>query len=196
MTLLLLIIIAYYLFVEPLKAKILTLVFAAHTFGGRAAGVGVCIINGLNFFQTFIYNFFIEIQLLCLIYSIFVLTIRNYIKVKWVIRIANQMMHNADKYKEKIEKYGWIGLFIFVLAPFPGSGPVGGSILGYLLKMSIWRNFSSVLLGTLSAIIIWVFCFDFLKQNINLIQYVICGIVVVFLFYNFRTIKEWFIKQD
>ncbi|MBF0111942.1 MAG: small multi-drug export protein, partial [Desulfamplus sp.] len=175
---------------------ILTLVFAAHSVGGRAAGVGVCIINGVGFYQTILYNFFIEIQLLCLIYSLSILAITNYIKIGWVIRIVNQMIQNGDKYKDKIEKYGWIGLFIFVLAPFPGSGPVGGAILGYLLKMSVWRNFSSVLLGTLSAIIIWFFCFDFLKQNIHLIQYVICAIVVFVLFYHFKTIKEWFSKQD
>ncbi|MBF0301657.1 MAG: small multi-drug export protein [Desulfamplus sp.] len=152
--------------------------------------------HGLNFLITLIYNFFIEIQILCIAYSIFVLAITNYIKISWILRIANNMMHNADKHKDKIAKYGWIGIFLFVLAPFPGSGPVGGSILGYLLKMSLWRNFSAVLSGTFCALIIWIACFDFLKQYLYIIQYIIGIIILVVLFSHFHTIKSWFTKQD
>ncbi len=195
LTLLLVISIVYYGVAEPTKSKIMLFVFLAHTFGGRAAGVGLCIIDGLSFCQTLIYNFFIEVQLLCVTYSIFILAITNYIKIGWVIRIATQMRENADKHKRKIAKYGWIGVFLFVVAPFPGSGPVGGSILGYLLKMSVWRNFSAVLSGTFFALIIWILCFDFLKQHLYIIQYII-GVVIIFVVLsNFKIIKSWFVKN-
>lgn len=196
LTVLLIGIIIFYGIIKPEESKILTLVFFAHTFGGRAAGVGLCIMEKLDFFTTLIYNFFIEIQLLTITYSIFVLAITNYIKIPWVLRIANDMRDNADKHKDKIAKYGWIGIFLFVLAPFPGSGPVGGSILGYLLKMRLLHNFSAVLSGTFLAILLWVLCFDFLKEYLYIIQYIIAAIIIFVLFSHFNTIKNWFTNKD
>ncbi|MBF0231083.1 MAG: small multi-drug export protein [Desulfamplus sp.] len=196
LTILLIFIIGYHLILDPSKAKVLTLVFVAHAFGGRAVAVGLCIINDLNVFPTIIYNFFIEIQLLCVTYSIFVLSITNYIKIQWVQRIANHMMQNADKHRDKIKRYGWIGIFLFVLAPLPGTGPVAGSILGYLLKMNIWRNFTAVLSGTFFAILMWVVCFDFLQNYLYIIQYILVFIIAFVVFSNFKNIKSWFTKQE
>lgn len=196
LTVLLVIIIAYHLITDPAKAKVLSLVFVAHSFGGRAAGVGLCIIKGLSFFQTLMYNFFLEIQLLCVTYSVFVLAITNYIKIKWVIAIANKMMHSSERNKDKIERYGWIGVFLFVMAPLPGTGPVAGSILGYLLKMDVYRNFSAVLSGTFCALLMWVTCFDFLKDYLYIIQYIIVIIIAFVVFFHFQTIKSWFSKQE
>lgn len=196
LTVLLIGMIIFYGIIKPEESKILTLVFFAHTFGGRAAGVGLCIMNKIDFFTTLMYNFFIEIQLVTVIYSIFVLAITNYIKIPWILRIANDMRDNADKHKDKIAKYGWIGIFLFVLAPFPGSGPVGGSILGYLLKMRLWNNFSAVLSGTFLAILIWILCFDFLKEYLYIIQYIIAAIIIFVLLSHFKTIKSWFTNKD
>ncbi|MBF0573923.1 MAG: small multi-drug export protein, partial [Desulfamplus sp.] len=91
---------------------------------------------------------------------------------------------------------GWIGVFLFVLAPLPGTGPVAGSILGYLLKMSIWRNFTAVLSGTFFAVLMWVVCFDFLQQYLYIIQYILIFIIAFVVFSNFKDIKSWFTKQE
>lgn len=168
----------------------------AHSFGGRAAAIGLSIMNEMEFLPTLIYNFFLESQITCVVYSLFVLSITNYIKVGWVVRISNQMMCNADKNREKIEKYGWIGLFLFVMAPLPGTGPLMGSLLGYLLKIGIWRNFSAVLLGTFTAIFLWIICFDFLEQHLHMIQYIFGAIIVFVIFSHFKTIKGWFTRKD
>lgn len=196
LTLILIVLIVYYLLSDPLKAKTLSLVFVAHTFGGRAAAIGLCIINEMKFFPTLLYNFFLETQITCVIYGLFVLSITNYIKVEWVHRISNQMMCNADRNREKIQKYGWAGLFIFVMLPLPGTGPLMGSFLGYLLKVGIWRNFSAVLLGTLTAIILWIVCFDFLEQHLHMLQYIFGAIIIFVVFSHFNTIKSWFAKKN
>ncbi|MBF0203203.1 MAG: small multi-drug export protein [Desulfamplus sp.] len=193
---LLIIFITYYGITEPVKVRTLIFVFFAHILGGRAAGIGLCIMNDLKFFTTLIYNFFIEIQILCITYSLFVLSITNYIKAEWIHRISNQMMHNADKYKDKIRKYGWLGLFLFVIAPLPATGPVMGSILGYMLKIGIWRNFSAVLAGTFFALLVWSISFEFLEKNLHMIQYVFGAIIIVVVFSNYKIIKNWFFSQD
>lgn len=194
LTLILVLLIIGYAFLDPGTAKILALTFFANTFGGRAVGIGICIINGFSLFWTVVYNFYIEVMVVFYAYSIFILSINNYIRFKWVIRYTAKVMAQAAARKDKVEKYGWIGVFLFVMAPLPVTGPVVGSIIGYLLRLSLWRNFSAVFLGTLSAILAWVLCFDFLEAHLHLIQYIIAAIVGVVVLSYLKSIRDWFRK--
>lgn len=192
MTGLLILFIIYYLFAEPERARALTLTFFAHAMGGRAAGVGICILYGLNFFWSVFYNLYIEILMVFITYALFVFSLNHHIKAQWAINFANNLMIKAGKHKNKIHRFGWIGLFLFVMVPLPVTGPVVGSIIGYLLKMNIWRNMSAVILGTFAAIVTWVLGFEFLQQYMHMIQYLIVAIIVVVIFFNIRTLKGFF----
>lgn len=192
LTLTLVLILGYYGITDPVRARTFGLVFFAHSFGGRAAGIGLCIMDDLGFLSTVLYNFFLEIQIVCVSYSLFVLSINNYINIKWMDCFAIKMMRNAEKHKEKIRTYGWLGLFIFVMLPLPVTGPVIGSILGYLLRIPVWRNFSAIFLGTFCAIVGWVICFDFLEQHLHAIQYILVFIIVFVIFSHIKTIRKWF----
>ena len=183
-------IIGFYGVVDYERARTLSLAFIAHTFGGRAAGIGLCIMNELNLVWIIVYNFYLEILIVCFTYSTFVLSLNNYIKAKWVKSQTNQLMQKADKYKDKIGKYGWVGIFIFVMIPLPVTGPVIGSSIGYLLKMGVWHNFTAVLSGTLAAIVAWTIGFDVLEQHLHIIQYIFAGIVLVVLLSYVNTIKK------
>lgn len=194
MLLLLIAMLVYYAIHDLDMARTLALALVVHTFGGRAAGVGLCIVGGLNMSWSILYNFYLEILIVCFTYSMFVLSITNYIKFPWIITVTNNLMRSASKNKDKIQKYGWAGLFLFVMIPLPATGPVIGSIIGYLLRVKLSMNFSAVFLGTLSAIVMWVLCFDFLEQHLHIIQYVLIGIIVVVLFFHLKSIKSWLIK--
>jgi len=110
--------IVYYGFYDFKRAETLTFAFFVHAFGGRAAGVGLCIMNGLNLFWTVGYNFYLEVLIVCFTYSVFVLAMRREFKAKWIVIFRNNMMDRANYHKSKIEKYGWIGIFIFVMVAF------------------------------------------------------------------------------
>jgi len=182
-----------YLFVvAPASARALGLAFAAHTFGGRAAGIGLCIMNGFDMWVTIAYNFYLEVLIVAFTYSVFILSINNYIKFRWVRLQAIRLERKARAHKETIAKYGWIGLFLFVMAPLPVTGPVVGSIIGALLKFRLWKNFSATFLGTLAAIVVWTIFFDFLEQHMHAIQYILGAIVAIILLCYARTIKGWF----
>lgn len=184
----LLVIIGYYSTIDIETAKTLVLVFFAHTFGGRAAGIGLCIMSGFGPSITIGYNFFLEILIVCFTYSIFALTTTRYIRVIWVSNLMDRVAGKALAKKATIQSFGWIGLFVFVMLPFPLTGPVMGSIIGYMLRINLWKNFSAVCSGTLVAIIVWFFCFDFLEQRFHVIQYVFAGIVVLALLSYYKTI--------
>lgn len=185
----------YFFRSETEMVKAFSLVFAAHTLGGRAAGIGLCILNGYSYLWTISYNFYLEILIVCVTYSISILSINNYIQLRFIKYYALRLERKARKYKEKIEKYGWLGLFLFVMTPLPVTGPVVGSIIGSLLKFKIAKNFSASFLGTLTAIVIWTFFFDFLEQHLKVIQYILAGIISIVLISYARDIINFFRKK-
>ena len=190
--LLLLIVIGYYAIIDIAIAETLGLAFFAHTFGGRAAGIGLCIMNGFGPIVTIGYNFYLEILLVCFAYSIFVLTTNNYIRITWVTNLIEKLAQKAEEQKEKVQSYGWIGLFIFVMLPLPVTGPVMGSVIGYLLKIKLVKNFTATCSGTLAAIIVWFYCFDFLEQRFHVIQYIFAGVVILALLSRRKAIIKFF----
>ena len=196
LSLLLMAFISFLGFTESQTAKNLALVFIAHTFGGRAAGIGLCIINGYGALPTIIYNFYIEVLIVCFTYAGFVLSTTNYLKIEWLNKLMDRLAQKAIEKKEKIEPFGWIGIFFFVMAPLPVTGPVVGSIIGYMLRLSLFRNFSATFLGTLSAIIVWFYCFDFLEQRFHMIQYLFAAIVIIILISYFKKIKKFIANRS
>ncbi len=194
MSLALLAAISYFWITDISTAKTLLLALLAHLFGGRAAGVGLCIMNNFNLVWTALYNFYLELLIICFTYSIFVLSINNYIKARWIKTLTGRFAEKAQKHRTRIENHGWIGLFVFVMVPLPVTGPVFGVIIGFLLQVKLWHNLTAVSLGTLTAIIVWVIGFDFLEQHFQAIQWVFAGIVTVVIISYFNTLKNWFFK--
>lgn len=178
-------------------ARTLALAFVVHTFGGRAAGIGLCIMNGFGATLTIGYNFFLEILIVCFTYSVFVLTTTNYIRLIWLTNLIDRFSQKALAQKEKIQAYGWIGLFIFVMLPFPLTGPVMGSVIGYMLGINVFKNFTATGAGTFTAIFVWYFCFDFLEQRFHVIQYLFAAVVILALLSHRKAIMRLlFGKKD
>ncbi len=191
LSLLLIALISYYAATDLQIAKILILVFFAHTFGGRAAGIGLCILNGFGAFPTIIYNFYIEVLIVSFTYTGFVYSTTRYLKIKWLVNFMERLAAKALEQKDRIKPYGWIGIFLFVMAPLPVTGPVVGSIIGYMLRLSLVRNFSATFLGTLTAIIVWFYCFEFLEERFHMIQYLFAVIVIIVLIPYLKRIKNF-----
>ncbi|MBU0969959.1 MAG: small multi-drug export protein [Proteobacteria bacterium] len=193
LTLVLAISLIFFGFTDFETAKILFLVFVTHILGSRAGGIGLCILNGFSPFTTIAYNFYVEVVIVCFTYSGFVLSTTNYLKVEWIKRFMEQLAVKALERKEKIRSYGWIGIFLFVMAPLPVTGPVVGSIIGYMLKLSLFRNFTASALGTLAANIAWCFGFDFLEQRFHMIQYIFGAIVIIVMIPYIKHIKKFIV---
>ncbi len=180
---------------DPAKAKSLFAAFVASTFGGRAAGIGICIEAGFSKKLSIIYNFYLELLIVFFTYSFFVMSIKNYITSRTIKYAVIKVMRKAYKHEAKIQKYGWLGLFAFVMLPLPVTGPVVGSMIGYLLRFRILKNFSAVFLGTLTAIAVWVFLFGFLEEQLQVIRYILIAIVGIVIISYIRTIIGWLRKR-
>ncbi len=195
LTLVFIVLIVYYLTVNVKEAQTLLLAFVAHTLGGRAAGIGLCVAFEFPSWVTISYNLFLEVLIVCYCYSLFVFSFNKYINIKWLTTATRNAEKQALKHKDAVARYGWLGIFTFVMIPLPITGPAAGSIIAYFLKFSIKRNFAAVFSGTLAAIVIWTYFFDYLDRHIMTFKYVIMAVLLVIFLSYFKTIKRWF-TQD
>ena len=78
-------------------------------------------------------------------------------KVKLFNKTATWLRKKADKNKNKIEKYGYWGLILFVGIPLPGTGAWTGSLVATALNLDKKKAFLCTIVGVLIASIIMMF---------------------------------------
>jgi len=69
-------------------------------------------------------------------------------------KVVDKMEAKAEKNKEKVLKYAFWGLVIFVAIPLPGTGAWTGALVAAMLDMPLKKAFPSIVLGVLGAGII------------------------------------------
>jgi len=145
-----------------------TLVFAAMTglnlLIGRAAGMSFGYANGLDHAVVICSNVLVETIQVLVIYPLFVLSWRNLVDVRRLRRFLVQMRRSAEASQLQVARYGMAGLFLFVFLPFWMTGPVVGSIIGFLIGLKPRQNLGTVLAATYVAIGIWALLFDQLNE--------------------------------
>jgi uncharacterized membrane protein len=79
----------------------------------------------------------------------------NYLKkTKTFRKMVDKLIHKSMSKSGNIKKYGYLGLFIFVAIPLPGTGVWTGSLIASLLDLRFKYAFPTILFGNLIASII------------------------------------------
>ena len=166
---------------EPGKAGYLLAVLTAHLTGGRASGVAVAV-NSHRFtrLETILLGSLIEGMVVCLFFSAFCLSVKKLIRVPFLMGAMENVQRSASSQRARILRWGIPGLIAFVWFPFLMTGPVVGSVIGFLLGMRPWLVVGVVLLGTVSAIVSWTFIMDRIAAWTSAVGNVI-PLLVVFL---------------
>lgn len=75
---------------------------------------------------------------------------------KWKVtkKLIEWLKKKALSKRKQIDKYGYLGLILFVGIPLPGTGAWTGSLLAILLGLNKRKSFICILLGILLAAII------------------------------------------
>ncbi len=82
--------------------------------------------------------------------------------------VAEWLIRKAEKNKPKIDRYGFLGLMLFVGIPLPGTGAWTGSLVASLFDMDLKKASISILLGIfLAAVIMTVFSYGLLGNLIS-----------------------------
>lgn len=135
------------------------LVYAAMTglnlIIGRAAGMSLGYASGLGHAQVVPVNMLVESIQVMVVYPLFALSWRKLIMFRPLQHYAARMYLTAESHGGLVRKFGIAGLFVFVFVPFWMTGPVVGSIIGFLIGLRPWVNLVVVLVSTYVAIGIW-----------------------------------------
>lgn len=132
----------------------------AHIVGGRALNAGRGIDLGFSpyfiLFQSFMQDFII----MFFVYPLFVKGYEHLSGWPFLGSSLKNVHESALKHRKRIAPYGAIGLTLFVIFPFWSTGPLVGVLVGYLLGMRAWITFSTVIVGDIIAVAVWIWAYD------------------------------------
>ncbi len=146
---------------SPEESQLLIGITATGLLFGRATAMAFGYTLGMGHGIVIPICIIIETILVLIFYPLFVFSWQHLLVIKSLKNVFERTQKSAEKHKEKVQRYGVIGLFLFVWFPFWMTGPVVGSVIGFLLGLKVWLNMTVVLAGTYAAIFGWAF---FLRQ--------------------------------
>ena len=145
------------LLLSPDQSQVLIGMTATELLFGRAAAMAFGYTLGLGHRTVIPICIIMETILVLISYPLFVFSWRHLLVIKRLRNVFDRIQKSAETHKDKVQKYGVIGLFAFVWFPFWMTGPVVGSVIGFLLGLRVWLNMTVVLAGTTLAIFSWAF---------------------------------------
>jgi len=72
-------------------------------------------------------------------------------KIKFFNKLAAWLNRRVEKRRDKIEKYSFWGVCLFVAVPLPVTGAWTGSLVAAMIDMKFWKAFLSCLFGVMIA---------------------------------------------
>lgn len=143
--------------VALIQDLILTILWSLSPLGEAKVGIPFGLLNDLNPFLVLLVAIFANILVFPIM--MFFLDRINILLTRWnwykksAIWVARRAKNGSGN---KLEKYGYFGLALFVMVPLPGTGVYAGSIATYLFKMERKKAFMANAIGiTISSIIVW-----------------------------------------
>ena len=191
-------ILAWFLYLQHAdgrKATRMVAVITTHLSFGRAAGVSTAVAtHAFSRLETIFLGSLIEGSVVCLFFSAFCLSCKKLIHLPWLDTAIRNVRVSAHRQRRRLLGWGIPGLIAFVWFPFLMTGPVVGSVIGYLLGMRPWIVVSTVMFGTVSAIVSWTFLMDVVSRWVEMVGdyvpaiavLVILSIILVFRITRYR----------
>jgi uncharacterized membrane protein len=170
----------------PAYCEGMLLSVAYHSFGGRAAGISAGLASRLPNWLVVAQAFATAMVSSFLVYPLVVYIYERGAR-KWLGRPAvRSTIEAAERGRARIGRWGLLGIAVFVTLPFYMTGPIVGALIGYFLGYAAFATWSAVAAGTLSAVIVWTFFFEWLQNLIEEMAegfsaYVPLGILVIVL---------------
>lgn len=119
----------------------------------RGGLIAASLLN-LSFYSSFIICYIGNILPVPFI-LMFIEKILNWLKkFPSIAKIINKLEMKSMSKSEKIQRFKYMGLFLFVAIPLPGTGAWTGALIAILLGLDKKKSFLAILLGVLVAGII------------------------------------------
>lgn len=137
---------------------LITMLWSISPLGEAKVGIPIGLQSDVNpyiiFVAAFVANVLVFPVMIFFLNHVnrYFLRYRSYKKAAlWVARRAKKGA------KDKIQKYGFWGLMLFVMIPVPGTGVYAGTIATYLFNIERKQAFAANVIGIFfSSVIVWV----------------------------------------
>lgn len=139
----------------PGRSHIMFIMAAIDFSCGRLAGMFFGYSSGLKQWMIVPTNFLVDSIWILILYPLVILSLKKFLSIEYISKKAKHIETIANDNRDKIEKYGIIGLFLFVFVPLPMTGPVVGGVIGYFMNLRPWTNIAVILSATYVTIIVW-----------------------------------------
>jgi uncharacterized membrane protein len=166
-----------------------------HILFGRAAGMTWGYHRDLPPWLVIVVNMAIETFVVLLVYPLFVFSYRRLLVIKPLEDFMSRARQAAEAHRRTIVKFGVPGLFIFVWVPFWMTGPVVGSIIGFLIGLPMLVNLLTVLGGTYVAILCWGLVLHRVYERLERLGPYFAGAFVVLVLVAAVAIHVWLARS-
>lgn len=103
-------------------------------------------------------------------------------KIPKLFKYYNKFINKTRSKGAKVEKYGALGLLLFVAIPLPGTGIYSGTVLAFLLGIRFWYSLISLTLGMIIAGIAVTLASTGFKELTYIIydfEYIVIGLILL-----------------
>ena len=137
---------------------------------GRGVAIAKAVEMGMQPGLVIFLATYVDAVTVFLCYPVLILACRNLVEGRPVDPRMKGIIESAEKNVTRFAKYKIAGIFLFVWLPFFMTGVVVGAVLGYLLGLKTWTNMATVVGGTLTAAVCWLYTYDYLYGRLTQIH--------------------------
>lgn len=113
------------------------------------------VLRGLPFFPVVLVSIALNIITGILVYFFLDGFVKIFLKLRFFKKFYNKVIERSQKkVHAQVEKYGWIGVALFVGIPLPITGAWTGALGSYLIGLDKRKTIISIILGVIMAAII------------------------------------------
>jgi uncharacterized membrane protein len=168
LVLLLVVYASYFIFFPPLKALTLLGTAAAYMFMIPPGVDKSTLILSANLYNMNPYQMAFNLWIIDSLLGSFLCL--NFDYAKKIPLVGKRIATFEDIGRRTLTKHSWLkrftllGLFLFVVIPFQGSGALAGSIVGRIIGMKSWRVLIAVIGGTFTSVMLLAYSADLLAK--------------------------------
>lgn len=168
-------------YIPEVEEEILSMIVA-----DLAAGRGISILLGLSLklseFYVILTSVLFDITLLFIFYPPIYYFYRSLVEPKILEKVLRSTKRSVEKHQHRIEKWGALGIAVFVWVPLFNTGPLVGTIIGKLIGMRTIVVFTVIVISIVISAVSWTFAFDFLfeinKRAGRLLPFILVAVIL------------------
>jgi len=140
---------------QILIGLILTVLPFIELRGGLPIIVEYATRKGLSIWPYFLIVLVLNILVILLIFMFFDLLHKVFMRVGWyrkaIGKVLARVQKKVDKVRDRMDRWGYFALMLFVAVPLPVTGAWSGSLIAWALGLDRWKSFLAIAAGVIIA---------------------------------------------